>query len=281
MIDLKEEMCELIADYENSKSISEEERCTEYDEILGIYVFKMEISRGKINERYSEAKEAKEGKYVSNGKKITAIFCITLGHNVTDTASYSLREEDILIQNFLNRISPEKKIGVKIGDEKYYLLRKEENKATELLTLPFHVDTRYLERLDEIRSRWLKKVLEIERTRTKQQIEEIIQAGVKTVSKQPKFDYYKEINRRMKVNKKVFMEERMEGYDFREVDLSGAFFLNCSIVNSNFSGANLENALFVHCEMKDCMFYGAMLNNCRVYYGGTMLNLEDKTRKMV
>lgn len=281
MIFIKEDMCELIASYENSKGIPEEERCTEYEESLGCYILKMNVSRGKINERYSEAKEAREGKYVADGKKLTAILCITLGHNVTDTESYPLQNEDILIQNFFTTVSTQKRIGVKFGEQKHYLLRKEENKAVELMALPLDMDKRYLERLDDIRSRWLKKVLEMERIQVKKQIDELIQAGVKTASKQPKFDYGKEINRRMKINKKVFIEERMEGYDFREVDLSGAFFFNCSIANSNFSGANLENALFIHCEMKDCMFYGAMLNNCRIYYGGTLLNLEDKTRKII
>lgn len=281
MIFINEDRCELIANYENSKGIPEEERCTEYEENLGCYILKMNVSHGKINERYSEAKEAREGKYVADGKKLTAIFCMTLGHNITDIESYPLQNEDALIQNFFIRLSVEKRIGVKFGDQQYYLLRKEENKPVELMALPLEVDKRYLERLDDIRSRWLKKVLELERVQVKKQIDELLQEGTKTASKQPKFDYGKEINRRMKVNKKVFLEERMEGYDFREMDLSGAFFFNCSIGNSNFSGANLENVVFIHCEMKNCIFSGAMLNNCRAYYGGTVLNLEDKTRKIL
>lgn len=274
-------MCEVIAGYENAKCIPEEERCTEYSTEFGFYVLKMDVGRGKINERYSEAKEAKEGKYTADGKKLTAVFRVNIGHNITDTESYPLQNEEQMICNFIAKDCREKIIGIKFGNETHYLIRQEEGHPLELVSLPLDIDRRYLERLDDTRGRWFKRILELEREQVRAKIDEVIRAGEKTAGKQPKFDYIKEIGRRMKVNRKVFVEERMEGYDFREADLSDALFIGCSITNSNFSGVNLENALFINCEMKNCMFYGAMLNNCRAYFGGTVLNLEDKTRKII
>ena len=278
---MKEDMCGIIADYENAKNIPEVNRCTEYSEELGIYVLKFNVSHGLLNERYTEAKEAKDGKYVADGNKLVAVLHVNLGHNAYDKESYPLQDENIMIKTFLEKKCPEKMIGIKFGTDQHFLVRKQENMPPELIALPLDIEKRYLERLDDIRSRWFKKLLELERMQTKEQIDKIIQDGERTAAKQPRFDFSKEINRRMKTNKKVFMEERMEGYDFRGLELSGAFFLNCSLTNSNFSGCNLENALFVNCEMKDCMYYGAMLNNCRAYYGGTVLYMEDKSRKII
>lgn len=278
---MKTDICKIIADYENLKGMPDSERVTEYCEDLNFYVFKMEVSRGKINERYSEAIEAKEGKYLADGKRITAVFRITLGHNVTDMQSYPLHDEEVMIQDFLKRKTSEKCLGIKFGEELHLLVRKEENQPLELIALPLDIDKRSLERLDDIRCRWYRRLLEYEREQYKEEIEKIIQAGERTGSRQAKFDYAKEINRRMKTNKKVFIEERMEGYDFRETDLSDAIFITCSLSNSNFSGCNLENAIFINCEMNNCMYYGAMLNNCRTYYGGTVLNINDKSRKIV
>ena len=109
----------------------------------------------------------------------------------------------------------------------------------------------------------------------------MMRAGERTSKKQADFNYVKEVTRRMKINKKLFVEERMEGYDFREIDLSDAIFISCVLSNSNFCGCNMENALFVNCTMNDCMYYGAMVNNCRAIYGGTMLYLSERTRENI
>ena len=70
----------------------------------------------------------------------------------------------------------------------------------------------------------------------------------------------------------------MEGYDFREIDLQGAIFLNCRLAKSNFSGVNLENAMFVNCSLEDCLWYGAVLNNCVAYGKGERLQLSTRIR---
>ena len=278
---MNDSMCEIIAAYENRKNLPDEDRCTEYCEDLGFYVLKMDISHAKINERYTGAKEALDGKYFADGRKLVAVLHINLGHNAIDKESYPLSDEDVMIGKFLSKKCPVKMIGIKLGEEACFLIRKQENSAPELLALPMEFDKRYLERLDEIRCRWFSKLCEIERVEIRKEIDELIGEGAITQGKQPKFDYAKEICKRMKTNKKIFIEERMEGYDFREIDLSGALFINCSLTRSNFCGVNLENTVFVNCELKDSLFLGAMLNNCRAYYGGSVINLEDKSRRIV
>lgn len=276
---MNNDMCDVIAQYENAKGFTEEERCTEYMSEFGSYVFRMDVSRGKIMERYSEAKESTEGKYLADGKKIIAVFQITLAHNVKDSSSFPLQNEEIMMQEYFNKKTYEKMLGIKYEDNIYYLIRQQKDCFPELIGLPMALETRLLERLDEIRNRWFKRILEEERLNHQKQINEIISAGERTSKKQENFNFLREITKRMKTNKKVFIEEHMEGYDFREVDLSDAIFISCILTNSNFSGCNMENAVFVNCTMNDCMYYGAMLNNCRAMYGGKILYMDEKIRK--
>ena len=100
-------------------------------------------------------------------------------------------------------------------------------------------------------------------------------------AKQEHFQYAREIKKRMESCEKVFREQRMEGYDFREIDLQNAVFLNCSLRNSNFAGVSLENAFFVNCDLSGCIWYGAMLGNCIVYGKGEALYLSERIRTTV
>ncbi len=245
-----EDSCGLIADYENRKNIPPEDRCTEYQPEFGFYVLKMDISKGKFNERLAEAREAAKGQYAPDGKKMKAFVRVQLGQSnvFSEAETYPLSEEEAILQSFTGRDSIDKKLGIMIGDIQYYLIRKHENEPYEMMGLPFGEDARILERLDDMRSHWYKKLLEMERAATNYKMQELILMGEQTSPKQ-KFNYVKEIERRMKNCRKYFVEERMEGYDFRYTDLSGAIFMLCSLNNSNFAGVNLEGAMFVNCEM--------------------------------
>lgn len=63
------------------------------------------------------------------------------------------------------------------------------------------------------------------------------------------------------------MDSRMEGYDFREVDLSNAVFMNCSLIGANFSFVNLENAVFINCNLSNVIWHKAWTNNTVVIDG--------------
>ncbi len=279
----KENQCTVIAEYENAHGIPEAERCTEYVEEFGTYMFRLEISPGKINERYAAARAASEGRVLADGKKLTAVFRKTITGNIQDTAKYGLHQEEEMLRDFYMTEAAERKLGLCIGEEVYFLLRQggERNVPPEMLSLPFGLcEARYMERLDEVRSRWLKKLIAMDYREHDRKLKEAVEAvGGSRERKQPEFNFTKEIRKRMRVREKIFMEERMEGYDFREVDLQDAIFINCQLSGSNFSHCNLEHAFFFHCRLKACEWYGAALNGCVAYYGGELVRLQDFIRE--
>lgn len=282
-METKENRCTVIAEYENAMNIPEAERCTEYIEQFGMYMFKVDMSSGKINERYAAAKASLEGRVLADGKKLTAVFRKTITGNIQDSAKYSLNQEDDMLEEFLLTDVTEKKLGVCIGEEEYLLIRqgKEKNAPPELLSLPFELqDIRQIARLDEIRSRWQKKLVAMNYKKHAMDLKAAVEAeGCRRERKQAEFNYAKEIRNRMKVCDKVFAEERMEGYDFRDVDLQNAIFIHCQLANSNFAHCNLQNAFFFQCDLRDCEWYGAFLNGCTAYYGGELVRMQEYTRK--
>ena len=282
-MEVKENKCAIIAEYENAKNIPDEERCTEYQGQFGTYMFKVDVSLGKINESYAAAKASLEGRVFADGKKLTAIFKKTITGNIQDAAKYSLNKEDDMLQDFLLTDVTEKKLGVCIGEDEYFLIRqgREKNVPPELLSLPFELqDIRQIERLDEIRSRWQKKLVAMDYKKYAADLKSAIEAeGSRRERKQPEFNFVKEIRNRMKTCDKVFMEERMEGYDFRDVDLQNAIFVHCQLANSNFSHCNLENAFFFQCDLLDCEWYETFLNGCTAYYGGELVRMQEFARK--
>lgn len=279
----QEDRCGIIADYENLQDICYQDRCTEFSEAFGMYVFKLDCQKDKINERFAEAKSYLEGRVLANGKKLIAVFAKTITGNIQDTAKYQMASEKEMLALFWDTDAPEKKLGVQIGEDVYMLLRQERGCPIEMITLPFGLcEERYMERLDFTRSRWLSQLTHRQEEENKERLKRTAElAGGNLEAKQAEFPYAREIKKRMGTCEKVFREERMEGYDFREIDLQGAVFLNCSVANSNFSGVNLEGAFFVNCNLDGCIWYGAMLNNCIAYGKGERLQLQDKIRSVI
>lgn len=279
----RENRCSIIAEYENAKNIPDTERCTEYVEEFGTYMFRLDVSQGRITSRHAAAKAYLEGRVMADGKKVTAIFRKTITGNIQDAAKYTLKQEEEMLQEFYGTDAVEKKLGVCIGEEEYMLLRKgkEPLAPPEMLSLPFALqDARYMERLDELRSRWYIKLVRMDYERQAVNLREAIEAsGSSRERMQSSFNYTKEIKVRMKSCDKVFMAERMEGYDFREVDLQNAIFIGCQLANSNFAHCNMENVFFFQCDLTDCDWYGAFLNGCTAYYGGELVQMQEFTRK--
>lgn len=99
-------------------------------------------------------------------------------------------------------------------------------------------------------------------------MEQMIESsGARMERKQPLIQFTKEIKKKMGICKKFFMDSRMEGYDFREVDLSNAVFMNCSLIGANFSFVNLENAVFINCNLTNVIWHKAWTNNTVVIDG--------------
>ncbi len=99
-------------------------------------------------------------------------------------------------------------------------------------------------------------------------MEQMIESsGARMERKQSLVQFTKEIKKKMGICKKFFMDSRMEGYDFREVDLSNAVFMNCSLIGANFSFVNLENAVFINCNLTNVIWHKAWINNTVVIDG--------------
>lgn len=99
-------------------------------------------------------------------------------------------------------------------------------------------------------------------------MEQMIESsGARMERKQPLIQYTKEIKKKMSMCKKFFMDTRMEGYDFREVDLSNAVFVNCSLIGANFSFVNLENTVFINCNLTNVIWHKAWTNHTVVIDG--------------
>lgn len=274
-----ENKCEIIADYENLAAIPFEKRCTEYSTDFGMYVFKLDCTQEMIGDRYAEAKSYQEGRIVANGKKLIAVFAKTITGNIQDVSRYQLSSEQEMLRLFMETEATEKKLGIEIGEDIYMLLRQESEFPVEMLTLPFGLcEERYMERLDYTRNRWMRQLTVWKEQEHQEQIRRTAEVSGGLQAKQEGFAFTREIKKRMEDCGKVFREQRMEGYDFREVDLQGAVFLNCKLANSNFAGVNLENAFFVNCDLSGCIWYGAMLNNCVAYGKGELLRLAERIR---
>ena len=279
----QEDKCTIIADFENLKDIPYPDRCTEYSETFGMYVFKLDCRQDKINERFAEAKSYLEGRVLANGKKLIAVFSKTIAGNIQDTARFQLASEKEMLTLFRKTEVQEKKLGIQVGEDIYMLLRQEKGYPVEMLTLPFGLcEERYMERLDFTRNRWIRQLTQWTDQEKEEQLKRTAEmAGGVLEGKQAVFPYTKEIRKRMGSSEKIFREERMEGYDFREVNLQGALFINCKLANSNFARVNLEDVFFFNCDLKGCIWYGAMLNNCFAYGKGEQLRMSDRIRTNV
>lgn len=279
----EENKCGIIADYENLNGISPEERCTEYNQDFQMYMLRLDVTSSLINERYAEAKSFMEGRVVADGRKMVAVFQKTLAGNIRDNAKYALTQEEEMLRIFYETEASEKKLGMQIGDDTFFLIRQERGRTPEMITLPFGMcEVKYMERLDGARSRWLSVLNQYQERERRAELSAIASAaGSSLAGQQPAFNYAKEIRKRMQNCDKVFREERMEGYDFRETDLQDAVFMNCRLAHSNFSGVNLENVFFFNCDLRDCLWYGAQLNNCFAYTGGRVTYMRDFTATKV
>lgn len=111
-------------------------------------------------------------------------------------------------------------------------------------------------------------------------LEEILESpGSKMERKQEQFNYVRAIRKKMQTCHKIFRDTRMEEYDFREIELDGAIFINCSLKNANFSHVNLENVMFINCDLTGALFYKSQMNGSMVI-NGVMQELDKEQRSV-
>lgn len=102
-------------------------------------------------------------------------------------------------------------------------------------------------------------------------------SGSKLSPKQEKYNYARELKRKMK-SCHILKDEQMEEFDFRTIPLNDCIFLNCNLKNANFSYVNLESVSFINCNMEGTIFYGAQLNGC-VRYDCEPIKVVDVYKK--
>lgn len=195
-----------------------------------------------------------------------------LGHHLTDRAE--LFQETEALERFFS-LEGVRRIGVKTGSETTFLLQVTERELPELLPLG-ETNPKLLLVLHEMREQLLVKAMQHYLKRCEQETKQLLEnASAPTARRQKKLDFEKEIKKRMQSSKKVFFNQRMEGFDFRKINLEAAIFINCSLSNSNFSNVNLQHAIFVNCQLEDTVWYGAFLNNAFVYQTDQVVALKE------
>lgn len=259
---MADKKAEIIHEYEELKNIPLDFRYTEYVEAYSSYMIKMGLDPEKIQDRYNLALLDRAQQ---NQDEFQGIMEITLQHNIPDTAVYALINIDAMFENFMNRDEKVRRIGIKRKDEEpIYLLKIRD---TDILPefVPISDNMPDIDYLENIRHEWFVKTVYLHEHNLEEQTKKLLNiSGSKLSPKQEKYNYGKELKRKIK-NCSILRDEQMEEFDFRSIQLSGYIFINCNLKNSNFSYVNLEGASFINCNLEGALFYGAQLNGCMKY----------------
>lgn len=253
---MDDEKIELIASYEKEHSIPEVNRYTEYVEEYECHMIKLGIAPEFFEKRYQEALAEKKSKEALDPSCVLVLE-VTMAHNMKDVAKFTVDNVDNMLLQFFEGEYKERKIGYKEKDkEPVYLLSYREG-----FEYPEILSPNDIEHID-LRQEWFIKVIELKNRVLIEDTKNIISRAESSLSaKQTKFNFEREIKKKMQVNKKLFINERMEGYDFRTIDLDGAIFINCFLKNCNFAHVNMQNVVFVNCDLTGAIYLGATLNN--------------------
>lgn len=270
---MEDEKFELIAAYEISHNIPNINRYTEYVEEYNCNMNKLGIAPEFIEKRYQEALNEKKAKEVLDPACVLVLE-VTMSHNLKDVAKFTLDNLDNMLEQFYNSSYKERKVGYKEKDkEPVYLLSYRENHEYPEILSPDDIDH------INLRQEWFIKVVELKNKSLMEDTKNIIARANSSLSaKQDKFNYDKEIKKRMQINKKVFMNERMEGYDFRAIDLDSAIFINCFLKDCNFAHVNMQNVCFINCVLDGAIYLGAVLNNA-YSISGSPVKIIDTFKK--
>ena len=195
-----------------------------------------------------------------------------IGHHLWDQAEFMETTE--ALERFAS-MEGARRIGIQNGGQPLFLLKASGKGIPELLELG-RQDADFLNRLLQIRESWILKLVNIYCQRYILEAEQLLeQASAPTAGRQGKINFRKEIHKRQRASKKVFLNHRMEGFDFRQNNLESAIFINCELGRSNFSHVNLQNAVFVNCGLKDAVWDGAFTNNAFIYRSDQVTPLKE------
>lgn len=185
----------------------------------------------------------------------------TMSHNIKDCAKF-WNEADA-VRCFIE-LEGMRRLGFKFGeceDNMFFLVADRQNEPQ--LIAEGMADGKEAQKLRERMLLTLSFEFQKQAAQEAQRLLEM--ASAPTAGRSGRINFKKEIAKRMQVCKKTFRNCRMEGYDFRDIDLSDSIFVNCFLSNSNFSGCNLQNAVFINCKLDGTTWQNAYLNNAFLY----------------
>lgn len=268
----------MIAEYERSHDIPEEERVVEYVTTFNKFLKKITVSQEAYERRYEEAKYEYD---TNKKKKRIAVYQVVMEHNLTDQSSFNFKNIDSMIERFVRDEYRKKTIGIQIDDgEVIALLKYRQNEEfPELIPLPeiLPEGMSNIELMD-IQYQWLiASVKEKEKDLVNDTKELINKAGSNLAAKQDSINFTKEIKKVME-NRSVIIDRKLEGYDFRDISLDGVVFIHCDLTDANFAHVNLQNTFFINCNLTNTIFYGAVLNNS-YKINGNIEKMKDKYEK--
>lgn len=163
------------------------------------------------------------------------------------------------------------------GMEPVYLLKiRDTDILPEYIFIPENLPN--IDYLKKIQHEWFVKTVYVREHKLEEQTKELLNiSGSKLSPKQEKYNYARELKRKMK-SCHILKDEQMEEFDFRTIPLNDCIFLNCNLKNANFSYVNLESVSFINCNMEGTIFYGAQLNGC-VRYDCEPIKVVDVYKK--
>lgn len=267
-------MCDIIAEYENDNAVNPDERLTEFVSGFGRFMFKVGMMQDVINDKYKRILEKKKD------NTMLIYICKNIGLNRNDIARYSLSNWSEAATDYINIDSENKEAGVIYNDIKIILIKSDGDGSIQAIPLDYeNYNSQEIKKIETIRIKIINDINIKLRELLNAKMMELASKTPLLRSKQRGINYKKDILAKMITRTKCFYEENFDGYDFRELDLSGALFINCSLNRANFSGVNLINSLFFNCELQNIIFFKTNLNNAKAYNGGEEIDLKNNMRK--
>lgn len=194
-----------------------------------------------------------------------------MAHNICDRAVYA--EENIAFNIFAYTPGC-RQIGVISDDDEIPLLEADGNSISIIKLDGKSVEE--LVQLHEIREQWLYTWTHVFKKKCEDEMKAVFeQASSPTSRRQHPVNFKKEILKRMEKCNRLFINRKMEGYDFREIPLGGAVFINCSLAGANMSNVDLTDSVFVNCNLTDILLYNAVVNNSFIYSDCKVTELKD------
>jgi hypothetical protein len=195
----------------------------------------------------------------------------TMEHNMMDKSRYNPKNIENIVKQYLGIATEKKEVyAVMDSDQEICLVRQNHMEKLPRNILAQDEDvlsnqdlhmTEYKE-CYSMAFRLYEEIVKKMYDQEKQKMESIIEsAGYQMECKQPTFSYTKAIKKKMKATSKLFIDSNMDGYDFREIDLSDSIFINCSLKGANFSFVNMENTYLINSRTDGAIFYKAQTNN--------------------